>query len=332
MAMENNAKLLAEQFEKTPKVFAIKPEGLDQTVKYVTGYLGVDPKDGIEKPFIPKQVGDQIIYEPAPLDAVMANFSLNDDGSLKQDVKAQIAQAEKINTGNQALSFITDIKKSLAQNKLRVGAPGFGKKVLQNVRGTILDIADAFVEADIIDQDSYEAAKNKIESSVFNDLAGNYQEAYPGRNATDFYADLESDENKIYQEFFVKPRKNYDPALAANEIKLNSIYYAIARARKPTGRLNVDDVNNAKASLSLYDLESSSDRVITSLNAVENELRGFVNAQNQIYERAGFEKGFLYNYNPTRFSTEEELQNQDPSESLDGATGFVDPYADLEIE
>jgi hypothetical protein len=333
MAMENNAKLLAEQFEKTPKVFAIKPEGLDQTVKYVTGYLGVDPKDGVEKPFIPKQVGDQIIYEPAPLDAVMANFSLNDDGSLKQDVKAQIAQAEKINTGNQALSFITDIKKSLAQNKLRVGAPGLGKKVLQNVRGTILDIADAFVEADIIDQDSYEAAKNKIESSVFNDLAGNYQEAYPGRNATDFYSDLESDENKIYQEFFVKPRKNYDPALAANEIKLNSIYYAIARARKPTGRLNVDDVNNAKASLSLYDFDSSSDRVITSLNAVENELRGFVNAQNQIYERAGYEKGFLYNYNPTRFSTEEELQNQDPNKSLDEATtGFVDPYADLEIE
>jgi hypothetical protein len=332
MAMENNAKLLAEQFEKTPKVFAIKPEGLDQTVKYVTGYLGIDPKDGVEKPFIPKQVGDQIIYEPAPLDAVMANFSLNDDNSLKQDVKAQIAQAEKINTGNQALSFITDIKKSLAENKLRVGAPGLGKKVLQNVRGTILDIADAFVAADIIDQDSYEAAKNKIESSVFNDLAGNYQEAYPGRNATDFYSDLESDENKIYQEFFVKPRKNYDPALAANEIKLNSIYYAIARARKPTGRLNVDDVNNAKASLSLYDLDSSSDRVITSLNAVENELRGFVNAQNQIYDRAGYEKGFLYNYNPSRFSTAEELQNQDPNKPLNEATGFVDPYADLEIE
>ena len=332
MAMENNAKLLAEQFEKTPKVFAIKPEGIDQTVKYVTGYLGIDPKDGIEKPFIPKQKGDQIIYEPAPLDAVMANFSLNDDGSLKQDVKAQIAQAEKINTGNQALSFITDIKKSLAENKLRVGAPGLGKKILQNVRGTILDIADAFVAADIIDQDSYEAAKNKIESSVFNDLAGNYQEAYPGRNATDFYSDLESDENKIYQEFFVKPRKNYDPALAANEIKLNSIYYAIARARKPTGRLNVDDVNNAKASLSLYDLDSSSDRVITSLNAVENELRGFVNAQNQIYEKAGYEKGFLYNYNPSRFSTAEELQNQDPNKPLNEATGFVDPYADLEIE
>jgi hypothetical protein len=332
MAMENNAKLLAEQFEKTPKVFAIKPEGLDQTVKYVTGYLGIDPKDGIEKPFIPKQVGDQIIYEPAPLDAVMANFSLNDDNSLKQDVKAQIAQAEKINTGNQALSFIGDIKTSIAQNRGRVGAPGAIKKTLQNVKGTILDIADTFVEAGVIDQESYEAAKNKIESSVFNDLAGSYQGAYPGRNATDFYSDLESDENKIYQEFFVKPRENYDPALAANEIKLNAIYYAVARARKPTGRLNVDDVNNAKASLSLYNLDTSSDTVITSLGAIESELQGFVSAQKQIYKKAGYEEGFLYNYNPSKFSTEPELQNQDVNKSLDGATEFVDPYADLEIE
>ena len=331
MAMENNAKLLAEQFEKTPKVFAIKPEGLDQTVKYVTGYLGIDPKDGVEKPFIPKQVGDQIVYEPAPLDAVIANFGLNDDNSLKQDVKAQISQAEKINTGNQALSFISDIKTSIAQNRGRVGAPGAIKKTLQNIKGTILDIADTFVEAGVIDQDSYEAAKNKIESSVFNDLAGSYQTAYPGRNATDFYADLESDENKIYQEFFVKPRENYDPALAANEIKLNAIYYAVARARKPTGRLNVDDVNNAKASLSLYNLDTSSDTVITSLGAIESELQGFVNAQKQIYKKAGYEEGFLYNYNPSKFSTEKELQNQDPNKSLDGATEFVDPYADLEL-
>ena len=218
MAMENNAKLLQEQFKKTPKVFAIKPEGLDQTVKYVTGYLGIDPKDGIEKPFVPKQVGDQVIYEPAPMDAVIANFSLNDDASLKQDTKAQIAQAEKINTGNQALSFISDIKVSIAQNRGRVGAPGFLKKTLQNVKGTILDIADTFVEAGVIDQDSYESAKNKIESSVFNDLAGSYQNAYPGRNATDFYADLESDEHKIYQEFFVKPRQNYDPALQPTKL------------------------------------------------------------------------------------------------------------------
>ena len=96
-----------------------------------------------------------------------------------------------------------------------------------------------------LDQDAYESAKSKIETSVFNDLASQYSAANPQRSGVDFYSDLESDEAKIYQEFFVKPRQNYDPALAANEIKLNSIYYALARARKPTGRLNVDDIKNA---------------------------------------------------------------------------------------
>ena len=79
-------------------------------------------------------------------------------------------------------------------------------------------------------------------------------------------------------------------------------------------------------------MDTSSDTVITSLGAIESELQGFVNAQKQIYKKAGYEEGFLYNYNPSKFSTEQELQNQDPNKSLNGATEFVDPYADLEIE
>jgi hypothetical protein len=41
--------------------------------------------------------------------------------------------------------------------------------------------------AGVIDQDAYESAKNKIDQSVFNDLANTYQENNPGRNATDFF-------------------------------------------------------------------------------------------------------------------------------------------------
>ena len=322
MAMENNAKLIAERYKKDPKVFALKPDGLDQTVKYVTGYYGIDPADGVTKPFVPELVDGKVIYKPAPLDAVAANFSFNDDNTLKQDVKAQIAQAEKINTGNQALSFIKDIKTSVADNRGRVGLPGAVKKFFQTVKGTALDIADVLVANELIDADAYESAKNKIDQSVFNDLAASYQLGYPGRNATDFYSDLESDEHKIYQEFFVKPRKNYDPALAANEIKLNSIYYALARARKPTGRLNVDDVNNAKASLSLYDFKSSDD-VIIALQAVENELAGFVNAQKQIYAKAGYEEGFLFNYQPSSFAITVKL----PAGEMPADEG--DPYKNL---
>ena len=323
-AIENNAKLIAERFKQDPKVFALKPEGIDQSVKYVSGFIGVDPEDGIKKPFIPEEVDGKIIYKPAPLDAVAATFNMTGDGALKQDIKLQIAQAEKINTGNQALAFIEDIKLSIAENRARVGLPGAVKKVLQNVKGTILDVADVLVANQLIDQDAYEAAKSKIETSVFNDLASQYSTANPQRSGVDFYSDLESEEAKIYQEFFVKPRQNYDPALAANEIKLNSIYYALARARKPTGRLNVDDIKNAKQSLQLYNLDTSSDTVITALQSIEYELRGFVDAQRNIYEANNFNEEFLFNYKPERFHITVDLEATAP-----GEVDALDPYANL---
>ena len=323
-AIENNARLIRERFEQDPKVFALKPEGTDQSVRYVSGFIGVDPEDGIKKPFIPKEVDGKIIYEPAPLDAVAATFNMTGDGALKEDIKLQIQQAEKINTGNQALAFIEDIKLSIAENRARVGLPGAVKKVLQNVKGTILDVADVLVANDLIDQDAYESAKSKIETSVFNDLASQYGAANPQRSGVDFYSDLESDEAKIYQEFFVKPRQNYDPALAANEIKLNSIYYALARARKPTGRLNVDDIKNAKQSLQLYNLDTSSDTVITALQSIEYELRGFVDAQRKIYDANNFNEEFLFNYKPERFHITVDLEATAP-----GDVDALDPYANL---
>ena len=323
-AIENNARLIRERFEQDPKVFALKPEGTDQSVRYVSGFIGVDPEDGIKKPFIPKEVDGKIIYEPAPLDAVAATFNMTGDGALKEDIKLQIQQAEKINTGNQALAFIEDIKLSIAENRARVGLPGAVKKVLQNVKGTILDVADVLVANDLIDQDAYESAKSKIETSVFNDLASQYGAANPHRSGVDFYSDLESDEAKIYQEFFVKPRQNYDPALAANEIKLNSIYYALARARKPTGRLNVDDIKNAKQSLQLYNLDTSSDTVITALQSIEYELRGFVEAQRKIYDANNFNEEFLFNYKPERFHITVDLEATAP-----GDVDALDPYANL---
>ena len=323
-AIENNARLIRERFEQDPKVFALKPEGTDQSVRYVSGFIGVDPEDGIKKPFIPKEVDGKIIYEPAPLDAVAATFNMTGDGALKEYIKLQIQQAEKINTGNQALAFIEDIKLSIAENRARVGLPGAVKKVLQNVKGTILDVADVLVANDLIDQDAYESAKSKIETSVFNDLASQYGAANPQRSGVDFYSDLESDEAKIYQEFFVKPRQNYDPALAANEIKLNSIYYALARARKPTGRLNVDDIKNAKQSLQLYNLDTSSDTVITALQSIEYELRGFVEAQRKIYDANNFNEEFLFNYKPERFHITVDLEATAP-----GDVDALDPYANL---
>ena len=330
MAMENHAKLLREQYKQTPEVFALKPEGLDQTIKYVTGYYGIDPADGIRKPFVPRQIGDKIEYVPAPLDAVKATFQFGDDNTLKQNVKDQIIASEKINQGRQALSFVSDLKVSIAEDPSRIGVPGFFKRAFQNVRSTVLDVADGLLGAGVIDQDAYEAAKNKIDQSVFNDLANSYQANNPGRNATDFFQDKDSEEGLIYNELFIKPRENYDADIAANEIKLNSIYYAIARARKRTGRLNVDDIKAARSSLKLYTLDftsASSDQIISALNTVELELRGFVDAQTDTYKDAGYNEDFLYNYETNGFGISVKLPAT--TEGAGNPVDTLDPYADL---
>tara|TARA_R100000995_G_scaffold84371_1_gene62831 strand:+ start:35 stop:1738 length:1704 start_codon:yes stop_codon:yes gene_type:complete len=330
MAMENHAKLLREQYKQTPEVFALKPEGLDQTIKYVTGYYGVDPSDGIRKPFVPRQIGDKIEYVPAPLDAVKATFQFGDDNTLKQNVKDQIIASEKINQGRQALSFVSDLKVSIAEDPSRIGVPGFFKRAFQNVRSTVLDVADGLLGAGVIDQDAYEAAKNKIDQSVFNDLANSYQANNPGRNATDFFQDKDSEEGLIYNELFIKPRENYDADIAANEIKLNSIYYAIARARKRTGRLNVDDIKAARSSLKLYTLDftsASSDQIISALNTVELELRGFVDAQTDTYKKAGYNEDFLFNYETNGFGISVKLPAT--TEGAGNPVDTLDPYADL---
>ena len=330
MAMENHAKLLREQYKQTPEVFALKPEGLDQTIKYVTGYYGIDPADGIRKPFVPRQIGDKIEYVPAPLDAVKATFQFGDDNTLKQNVKDQIIASEKINQGRQALSFVRDLKVSIAEDPSRIGVPGFFKRAFQNVRSTVLDVADGLLGAGVIDQDAYEAAKNKIDQSVFNDLANSYQANNPGRNATDFFQDKESVEGLIYNELFIKPRENYDADIAANEIKLNSIYYAIARARKRTGRLNVDDIKAARSSLQLYTLDftsASSDQIISALNTVELELRGFVDAQTDTYKDAGYNEDFLFNYETNGFGISVKLPAT--TEGAGNPVDTVDPYEDL---
>tara|TARA_R100000988_G_scaffold103705_1_gene84260 strand:- start:2077 stop:3780 length:1704 start_codon:yes stop_codon:yes gene_type:complete len=330
MAMENHAKLLREQYKQTPEVFALKPEGLDQTIKYVTGYYGIDPADGIRKPFVPRQIGDKIEYVPAPLDAVKATFQFGDDNTLKQNVKDQIIASEKINQGRQALSFVSDLKVSIAEDPSRIGVPGFFKRAFQNVRSTVLDVADGLLGAGVIDQDAYEAAKNKIDQSVFNDLANSYQANNPGRNATDFFQDKDSEEGLIYNELFIKPRENYDADIAANEIKLNSIYYAIARARKRTGRLNVDDIKAARSSLKLYTLDftsASSDQIISALNTVELELRGFVDAQTDTYKKAGYNEDFLFNYETNGFGISVKLPAT--TEGAGNPVDTLDPYADL---
>ena len=64
----------------------------------------------------------------------------------------------------------------------------------------------------------------------------------------------------------------FDTELPANEVRANSIIYAIARARKSSGRLNLDDIERAAQDLNIYG-DSSID-VLTKIKVLKDQLLG----------------------------------------------------------
>jgi len=69
----------------------------------------------------------------------------------------------------------------------------------------------------------------------------------------------------------------YDRALPVNQARANAIIYAIARARKSSGRLNLDDIQRAAQDLNLYGFTSSV-AVVDKLQFLEDDLRYARNA------------------------------------------------------
>ena len=199
------------------------------------------------------------------------------DDLRNQVAKLQLEYAEKINTGNTAIRFIDDIIETIKFGEgAKVGAPGKFKGFAQEVYGTILDVADEFAKQGIISSERYDAAVNNLESSVLSDLANAYTAEVGDRNFTS---------DPVYDNLFgMSIRKNYDPDIVRNQIRVNAIYYAIARARKPTGRLNMNDIDNAKDALTLYDFNISTDKVKTSLIGIKEELNRFVAGQKLAFD------------------------------------------------
>ena len=94
----------------------------------------------------------------------------------------------------------------------------------------------------------------------------------------------------MYQELFNSQNlvnQGFDKDIVQNMIRVNSIYYALARSRKSTGRLNMDDINNAKEALQLYNITTPILKVEAALEGVEDELRRYHQAQMQAFEVSG---------------------------------------------
>ena len=75
----------------------------------------------------------------------------------------------------------------------------------------------------------------------------------------------EEEKNLIF-----KKLRLFDTELPANQVRANAIIYAIARARKSSGRLNLDDIERAAKDLNIYG-DSSAD-VIAKIGVLRTKL------------------------------------------------------------
>jgi hypothetical protein len=102
-------------------------------------------------------------------------------------------------------------------------------------------------------------AQMKIEARGGNNLFGDpLFEGTNGRSA-------EQEKNLIF-----KKLRLFDTELPANQVRANAIIYAIARARKSSGRLNLDDIERAAKDLNIYG-DSSAD-VISKIGVLRTQL------------------------------------------------------------
>jgi len=80
----------------------------------------------------------------------------------------------------------------------------------------------------------------------------------------DTQAERQANKTKIFS------RLKFDTKIPENEARAQAIIYALARARKSSGRLNLDDIERAAETLNIYN--DSSQAILTKLKVVEEEL------------------------------------------------------------
>jgi len=129
------------------------------------------------------------------------------------------------------------------------------------------------LERGIITQEEYDGLQQANNAFEQLGVVGRAQMAaeYSKTNGKNKYGQnlFENDEQKqaIYNKLGF-----FDTELSANEVRANSIIYAIARARKSSGRLNLDDIERAAQDLNIYG-DSSVD-VVEKIRVLKQQLLG----------------------------------------------------------
>jgi len=114
---------------------------------------------------------------------------------------------------------------------------------------------------DFLEYDDYNETETQI---VLTDLPGNNPFVSKSKTVPVSMANL-------FDEDWFKDQ-GYDTSYAENKVRENFIIYGLARANKPTGRLNVDDIKRASDAISIYGAKAPQD-VIAALQEVDRKIR-----------------------------------------------------------
>ena len=195
---------------------------------------------------------------------------------------------------------------NLAEDPTRAGIVGSVKNAIQIGKGMIVDLISAE------DQDT-----------IFRAIAQDIKNTYEG---TDQYVEFQRMLDANYSTANGKDvfGDNFDPAFAQNKVLVNAIAYAVARARKTSGRLNLDDVRNARETLQITGF-TNADQVTAGLTEIRDELLNYRNNLNQQFELVGGQFPSSYvPYNANTSSNQEIL----PYIKEDGGIGIKWKEAD----
>ncbi|MDB9844630.1 hypothetical protein OAC44_00805 [bacterium] len=136
----------------------------------------------------------------------------------------------------------------------------------------LTDLSDIVVMSDDASVNAAQKENFKMINNLFSSLEADgmalidraRQEDLNMHFEGDTDAERQANKSKIFS------RLQFDTKIPENEARAQAIIYALARARKSSGRLNLDDIERAAETLNIYN--DSSQAILTKLKVVEEEL------------------------------------------------------------
>jgi hypothetical protein len=133
----------------------------------------------------------------------------------------------------------------------------------------------------------------------------------------------------LFNQSFYELQLGYNPIFARNKVRENYLVYAIARALKPSGRLNVNDVEAAREILTITSPLSSSAEVVTKISTIKDLLNQsaqnlvrstFIDGQSVLDINEELRKDYEQRYGPLIVAGQEPVVGQGGS-STDNSVG-----------